>query len=322
MRRLGLELTDRCNLQCTHCLRAINVDRRDLPRDLAHAILDEAHAAGFTTLVFTGGEPTLHPHFVELAEHALRRGFALTVVTNGQTPRRLWELLAGDLDFSTLTVALSAEGADRASFDLIRGRNAYRRFLRTVLGLAARRVRFRLSFAVGAWNAGQLPAMLEMAERLGASGVSLAAFQPTARDEEPVDMAEHAQLLEQLERAADSAPVPVTLAFEPLTRAHDHLCSTLALDDLNINHRGEVTFCCQLSTLYDSPDAAAVTIADARRGLAAAVAAQARAVADFLDDKRRAWQNGPPRPTDLQPCYYCLRAFGQRIEREENRHAA
>ena len=115
------------------------------------------------------------------------------------------------------------------------------------------------------------------------------------------------------ETAARSAPLPVRLSFEPITRRATHLCSTLALEDLNVDHRGRVTFCCQLSSLYRSPEPGSVVVGElGELGFAGAAGAQARRVASFLEAKIRAWRHGPPLSSDVHPCQYCLRVFEQR----------
>ncbi len=323
MRRIGIELTDRCNLTCTHCLRTINHDRSNIDSELALATLRDAAAIGIEEIVFTGGEPTLHPDFIVLADEALSLGMQLTVVTNGQRPEPIWELYHQTESVERLTVALSLEGADEASFNLVRGRNAWRRFMQTVLGLQARQMNLRFSATIGPWNREQIAPILQLAHDLAVDSVSLAAYQPTMRDASLLPVEEYQELTAEMERMARRSRLPVTLSYEPITDRATHRCSTLGLEDLNINHRGEVTFCCQLSTLYRSPNPRGVVVGQlARMGLSGAISAQIRRVADFTEEKLRAWKNGAPVDTDRHPCSYCLRVFGQHAGNEELKYAA
>ena len=88
-----------------------------------------------------------------------------------------------------------------------------------------------------------------------------------------------------------------------------------------MNHRGEVTFCCQLSTLHHSPHPEAVVVGRLADGLPNLIGAQARNVGDFLEAKAHAWRGGVPEAGDLNPCAYCRRVFGQLAYRGV-RHAA
>jgi MoaA/NifB/PqqE/SkfB family radical SAM enzyme len=322
MRRLGIELTDRCNLACTHCLREINHDRSNIPAATVRATLREAARMGFMEVVFTGGEPTLHPDFVALGVEAMALDLRLTVVTNGIAPEPLWRLIEAQPGQGGLFVSMSIEGGNEASFTLVRGRHAYRRFMQTLLGLQARNVPVGFSCTIGAWNVDELASILDLAANLGVRGVSVAAYQPTARDVGEIDMPEYAQLIDGIEAALTMARVPVIRSFEPLTSRATHQCSTLALEDLNINHLGQVTFCCQLSSLHRSPNRDAVVVGNlAQLGLARAVGAQIQRVGAFMTEKLEAWSEGPPMQSDRQPCFYCLRSFGQRSAKDI-RHAA
>src|SRR3990172_12934856 len=65
-----LELTRRCDLVCPHCY--INGGRRrqnEMSDQRLFELLDEMAALGVWGVAFTGGEPTLHPAFVDLVLH-------------------------------------------------------------------------------------------------------------------------------------------------------------------------------------------------------------------------------------------------------------
>lgn len=322
MRRIGFELTDRCNLACAHCLRETNADRRNLATAAAEAAFADAARLGFDEAVFTGGEPTLHPDFGRLARSAVAAGLRLTIVTNGQRPAALWDAFRDAGVAAAATAALSLEAADEAAFDAVRGPRTYRRFMLTLAGLRARGVAVKFSATVGPWNRRQWPRILALAAQLGVGGVSVACYQPADRGlAEPANIRELAELHAFIEAAAAAAPLPVTLSYEPLTARATHLCATLALEELNVNHRGEVTFCCQLSTLHAARHPEAVVVGRLDDGLPSLIGAQGRNVAAFLEAKAHAWRDGVPEEGDRNPCAYCLRVFGQ-VARRGVRHAA
>lgn len=312
MRRIGFELTDRCNLACRHCLRNINAERRYLDETLVKRTLAEAALLGFVEAVFTGGEPTLHPNLSGMANAAFDASLALTIVTNGQRSEPLWKALAHHRARALATVALSLEAADEAGFESVRGKKTWRRFLHTMLGCQARHIRTILSATIGPWNLHQAQPIVNLAHQLGLSGVSLAAYQPTVRPLGGYNIEEYATLTSHLEAVAKLAPLPVTLSFEPITLRATHLCSTLSLNDININYRGEATFCCQLSSLYHAPEPNKIVVANlAECRLEDVIVRQVERVAAFLQEKLVAWRQGPPFSDDRHPCLYCLRAFSQ-----------
>ncbi len=84
---LDMELTERCNNDCVHCL--INRPEHDaeaLAAELTTAeikdILKQAAALGCFKVRFTGGEPLLRPDFAEIYLYAKRLGLKVLLFTN------------------------------------------------------------------------------------------------------------------------------------------------------------------------------------------------------------------------------------------------
>lgn len=80
---LELDLTSRCNRNCTDCPSTRATDTDFLDRTFVDALLD--HLAGRTPgLLLTGGEPTMAPLFPWTLKTAREKGFKdIAVVTNG-----------------------------------------------------------------------------------------------------------------------------------------------------------------------------------------------------------------------------------------------
>ncbi|RBQ14316.1 hypothetical protein DP939_41635 [Spongiactinospora rosea] len=81
---LECELTNRCQLTCRHCYSGASPAEGHGTMTVADwtRLLDTAPAAGITTVQLIGGEPTLHPDFLLLAEHALGLGLHVQVYSN------------------------------------------------------------------------------------------------------------------------------------------------------------------------------------------------------------------------------------------------
>jgi radical SAM protein with 4Fe4S-binding SPASM domain len=79
----NLELTLRCNLHCRHCYLGQDRARDELTTAEVLRILDELAAAGTLLLALTGGEPLLRDDFCEIYLAAQRRGFLVSVLSNG-----------------------------------------------------------------------------------------------------------------------------------------------------------------------------------------------------------------------------------------------
>jgi len=81
-----IDLTYRCNLNCIHCYCKGSEDKdRELTTAEWKKILDEIHREGCIWLTFSGGDPLVRNDFLELYSYAKRKGFIITIFTNGQT---------------------------------------------------------------------------------------------------------------------------------------------------------------------------------------------------------------------------------------------
>ncbi len=77
--RVEVELTERCNLRCKFCYNSCTPVTCERPFD----ILDAVAASGALELILTGGEPSLHPEFFKILEHARTLFPRVMVQSNG-----------------------------------------------------------------------------------------------------------------------------------------------------------------------------------------------------------------------------------------------
>jgi len=98
--QLDIELTERCNNACIHCLinqpeHDAEARAREMDTALVKDILQQAAGLGCLTVRFTGGEPLLRDDFAELYLFARRLGMQVILFTNARrmTPE-LAQLLA------------------------------------------------------------------------------------------------------------------------------------------------------------------------------------------------------------------------------------
>lgn len=85
---VSLEVTRRCPLECQHCYNNLPMGdlaarNRELSKEEYFAILDELADMGVFWLLFTGGEIFARKDFQEIYTYAKRKGFLITLFTNG-----------------------------------------------------------------------------------------------------------------------------------------------------------------------------------------------------------------------------------------------
>lgn len=77
-----IDITHRCNLSCRHCYIVPN-DKRELSFEEVVPIIDKIYNAGVLALCFSGGEPLLREDFLDIYAYARKKGFLVTIFTNG-----------------------------------------------------------------------------------------------------------------------------------------------------------------------------------------------------------------------------------------------
>lgn len=180
-------LTEGCNLACRHCWLAPRLDTvgtryPSLPVELFETAIREARPLGLSGVKLTGGEPLLHPHFKRLLEIVRREELGLTIETNGLlcTEETAAEIARSPRPF----VSVSLDGTDAETHEWVRGvPGSFAGARRAVSHLVNAGLRPQIIFTVMNRNAGQVDAIVAMAEELGAGSVKFNVVQPTARGE-------------------------------------------------------------------------------------------------------------------------------------------
>ncbi|MBN1195672.1 MAG: radical SAM protein [Methanomicrobiaceae archaeon] len=176
-------LTDRCNLSCTHCYSSSRPgcgSGDELTTAEARAFIDDLAASKVPLIIFTGGEPLIRPDIWELAEHARENGIAIALSTNGT-------LITGDvanqIRRSGIEYAgISLDGATAATHD--RFRNTSGAFDRAVAAFACCHkagVRCGVRVTLTKENQDELEALVDRARNLGASRFCLYWLVPCGR---------------------------------------------------------------------------------------------------------------------------------------------
>ena len=312
---LGFELTNLCNLHCTHCIRGSHqarIDRLGMP--FVARVLDEARALfDPLSVVFTGGEPLASEIFPAAVDELRRRGLPYRFVTNGWLiPRHLPTLLAHPPAF----VRISLSGARESTHDAQRGSGSFRRALLGAAALMSRGIRAELSMVITTESRGEIGEAVALATQLGVAEMhfilppptpesALAALDlgPAAWDDAAAEVAAHA--------AANRGGAPlVRLDYgSRMPMPARARCNTLALRQLYVDATGRVPFCCQLSRYGTGDDP---VLGDLNAEPLAAVAARAGMLYDgFVEATALRHAAGEWDRADDYPCLSCARHHGK-----------
>lgn len=187
-------LTERCNLRCRHCYQTgEKSDEMSLPEmkefigevsDMLDAWAD-AYGIDFArSFSITGGEPFLHQDLFEILEETRRRGFDVSLLTNGILIDEERARLLAWLGVSGVQV--SVEGPENIH-DAIRGKGSYAASLRGVGCLLDEGIRVTLNVTLSDVNAGYLSEMVDLASSLGVQRLGFSRLVPSGRGLEMLD---------------------------------------------------------------------------------------------------------------------------------------
>lgn len=172
-RQVSIALTNICDLHCAYCYAP--KQNASLHTDQVLGWLKELDAEGCLGIGFGGGEPTLHPDFVDICKLAAgETQLAVTFTTHGHhlTPK-LVERLKGSIHFARISV----DGIGR-TYEKQRGKQ-FASLLRGMESVATLSP-FGINVVVNEHTVAELDAVSELAQEVGASELLLLPQQATA----------------------------------------------------------------------------------------------------------------------------------------------
>ena len=319
--RLSLELVNICNLHCSYCFRSednlYNSKAQYFPIQLLSQIVnDSKRVAGVSRIIFTGGEPTLHPQFSEALGVVADAGMTSSFVTNGWHFERVWPSLSSNRD-SITHVAFSLDGITRESHDHWRGTGSFDRLIRAFSRCYISGLPFAIKIAIRRDTAEQLEQIAIFAARLGASALNFVHVMPTSMDlskEGALDLTERRIAEEEIAILSRIFKMHIGIDVGYYNVDARPPCSPLAGTSMNVDFRGRLSLCCNLSGFRGGAESTD-TVADlhsesfesAHQKLLELADAQLKARSERLAELQA--QGSTPDLFTGSPCLFCLQTF-------------
>jgi MoaA/NifB/PqqE/SkfB family radical SAM enzyme len=323
VRRLTVELTNVCNLHCSYCLRdedaLYHAPANFLPVDLFARIAAGARdAMGVEHIMFTGGEPTLHRQFADIVATVAELSLTCSFVTNGWHFERVWPLLAEHRDTVT-HVSFSLDGTTPAAHDRWRGKGSFERVVRAFSRCWAFAFPFNVKVGIRPDTVPHLEQFALFAARLGAAGLSFAHVMPTSIDmaeESALTLEERAAVEREIALLARVFKMSIGIDVGYYNVARESPCSALSGVSGNVNYRGQLSLCCNLSG-FRGGNGDADVVGDLNHEPFADALVRLRAVSAAQSERRiRALTvlDAAGQTADLatgSPCLFCLNTLGK-----------
>ncbi len=166
-----VELTYRCNNNCVHCYCSLPASHRkamstELSTEEVKTLFDELASMGCLWLLITGGEPLLRRDFAEIYLYAKRKGFLISLFTNGTLiDEGAIKLLS---HYPPFVVEVTLYGATEETYEKVaRVKGSYERCLRGIRGLVVAGIKLKLKTMALTVNQHEMHAMDRIADELG-----------------------------------------------------------------------------------------------------------------------------------------------------------
>lgn len=200
-RQVSVALLNLCDLQCSYCYAPKH--KAALSTEQVLSWLPERNHAGCIGVGFGGGEPTLHPRFVEICQEAAgRTQLAITFTTHGhRLSAELLDRLQGTVHF----VRVSVDGVG-STYEAQRGR-PYARLVQSLERLTVR-MPLGINVVVNQHTVRERDALAQLTQTFGARELLLLPQQATATATAAVR-----------KTAAQKRPAEVRVLWAPITTA-------------------------------------------------------------------------------------------------------
>lgn len=214
-RRIYFQITRYCNLRCPACFIKAGEDGSHIPKKAAMEIAEFMGENGLLEARLTGGEPTLHPNFLDIVHKFQEKDIYVSIATNGIMNQKTLDAIC---EVNNLWVICSIDGTKETH-------NKYRpetfdRILRNLRQLKTRNpdTRIRLTTTLTKENKGQMYELGELTKSIGAESITVIPLRPQVRDpkikQEMVTANEFRGVIEDLIRAKEDLGINVTTTIE------------------------------------------------------------------------------------------------------------
>ena len=157
-------MTRRCNLKCVHCYARsedISYDN-ELTREQSLAMMDDLARFGVPVLLFSGGEPLVHPRLVEYAQYAVSLGMRAVISTNGTLITKEKAKILKEIGLSYVGISLDGMEATHDKFRGVKG--SFKKAMAAIENCQKAGIKVGLRFTINKRNVKDIPGIFDLLE--------------------------------------------------------------------------------------------------------------------------------------------------------------
>jgi len=255
--RIGVEITNRCDLACRHCFNdSGNGPVQELSLADLMYLFEQVRLMGIEDIRISGGEPTLHPRFSAIVNKAYRRGLRVSVNTHGLYSSKTRTQVA---KLPVERFIISLDGLREVN-DSIRGPGVFHRAVDTASWLLRQNLAVTLGVHVTRSAVDDVAGLINLASELGAD-IKFAPLRPLGRArefllDEMLSPSDLYQVVQTVTRSRENHPeIKISTDFDILQpilpsvpKFPSQACCPAGRSMLNLNYDGYVYPCAFLVT--------------------------------------------------------------------------
>ena len=173
---LQVEITDYCPLACPQCYKKeTNWSFIDFERFIN--IVNEAEKIGVKSITLNGGEPVLHPNFVEFVKECNKRKIECAVITSGYG---VDDKFCENIRKLKITIHISLNGSTEKINEY--SRDGYDISIRAIKLLHKNNIPYIINWVARHDNVGDLENLIQLCKENGANSVNIVCNKIAASD--------------------------------------------------------------------------------------------------------------------------------------------
>ena len=220
LRLVAWETTRNCNLTCKHCRASASMGpfTGELDTKKSLRFLDQVAEVGSPIIILTGGEPLLRQDIFEIAKYGTDKGLKMVMAPNGTL---MTESVAVQmLDAGIKRISISIDGSDKESHDMFRGvEGAFEQAVRGAHIAKDAGIEFQINTTITKNNLDQIPAIQELAIKMGAVAHHIFLLVPTGRGkyiaDQEISSEEYEKVLNWFYDQRDKTPLQLKATCAP-----------------------------------------------------------------------------------------------------------
>ncbi|MFX1451516.1 MAG: radical SAM/SPASM domain-containing protein [Promethearchaeota archaeon] len=171
-------ITDKCNLNCSHCYIHKNTGNKELTYDEACNVIDQLYKAKNLVVGFTGGEPLLREDIFDLIKYISEKSMSTALATNGIliSPSIAQKLKYAGLGY----IQISIDGLEQLH-DKSRGKGSFQNAIQGIKNCLDAGLYVSMDVVITKLNANQIYELVDLAKELKVQKLELLDFVPSQK---------------------------------------------------------------------------------------------------------------------------------------------